>query len=144
MNIFNKLRNDIIYATEQIIDDQEVLNAASIEIPKDKLNGDLSCNIAMIVASKQNVNPKDVANKIVKELLSHHAYIASIEVAGPGFINFTIRADYWHNSIKEILSDDKDFFKIDIGKNLKVNIEYVSANPTGPMHIGHARVRSLW
>ena len=138
MNVFNKLRNDVISATKQIIEDKDVLDAASIEIPKDKLNGDLSCNIAMIIASKQNVNPKEVANKI-KELLSHHAYIASIEVAGPGFINFTIRADYWHNSIKEILSDDKDFFKIDIGKGLKVNIEYVSANPTGPMHIGHAR-----
>lgn len=138
MNIFNKLRNDIISATRQIIEDKEILDAASIEIPKDKLNGDLSCSIAMIIASKQNVNPKEVANKI-KELLSHHSYIASIEVAGPGFINFTIRADYWHNSIKEILSDDRDFFKIDVGKNLKVNIEYVSANPTGPMHIGHAR-----
>jgi arginyl-tRNA synthetase len=138
MNIFNKLRHDVISATKQIIEDKDVLDAASIEIPKDKLNGDLSCNIAMIIASKQNVNPKEVANKI-KELLSHHAYIASIEVAGPGFINFTIRADYWHNSIKEILSDDQNFFKIDIGKGLKVNIEYVSANPTGPMHIGHAR-----
>lgn len=138
MNIYNQLRNDIISATSQITEDEGILNATTIEIPKDKLNGDLSTSIAMIIASKQNINPKEIANKI-KELLSHHNYIASMEVAGPGFINFTIRADCWHNSIKQILSDEKDFFRIEVGNSQKVNIEYVSANPTGPMHIGHAR-----
>ncbi|WP_425363397.1 arginine--tRNA ligase [Candidatus Tisiphia endosymbiont of Hybos culiciformis] len=138
MNIFNKLRNDIISAGRQICDNDDVLQLAVIEIPKDKFNGDLSSNIAMIIAAKQNVKPKDLAIRF-KEILTPLPYIASIEVAGPGFINFTIKADMWHNSINDILLDREDFFKINFGNNQKVNIEYVSANPTGPLHIGHAR-----
>ncbi|WP_375358749.1 arginine--tRNA ligase [Candidatus Tisiphia endosymbiont of Neophilaenus lineatus] len=138
MNIFNKLREDIISAARQICDNEDVLKLAAIEIPKDNLNGDLSSNIAMIIAAKQNIKPKELAIRF-KELLTPLPYIASIEVAGPGFINFTIKADMWHNSINDILLDKEDFFKINFGNNQKVNIEYVSANPTGPMHIGHAR-----
>lgn len=138
MNIFNKLRNDIISAGRKICDNDYVLQLAAVEIPKDKFNGDLSSNIAMIIAAKQNINPKELAIKF-KEILTPLPYIASIEVAGPGFINFTIKADMWHNSINDILLDKEEFFKVNFGNNQKVNIEYVSANPTGPMHIGHAR-----
>ncbi|HJD57391.1 MAG TPA: arginine--tRNA ligase [Rickettsia endosymbiont of Sericostoma sp.] len=138
MNIFNKLRNDIISAGRKICDNDDVLQLAAVEIPKDKFNGDLSSNIAMIIAAKQNINPKELAIKF-KEILTPLPYIASIEVAGPGFINFTIKADMWHNSINDILLDKEEFFKVNFGNNQKVNIEYVSANPTGPMHIGHAR-----
>lgn len=138
MNIFNKLRNDVIIAGKKICDDDKILQATNIEIPKDTLNGDLATNIAMVIASKQNINPREIAIKF-KELLSPLPYIASIEVAGPGFINFTLKAEEWHNSIKDILLDKDEFFKVDVGNNQKINIEYVSANPTGPMHIGHAR-----
>lgn len=138
MNIFNKLRNDIIIAGQKICDDDQILQTANIEIPKDTLNGDLATNIAMIIAAKQNINPKEIAIKF-KELLSPLPYIAAIEVAGPGFLNFTLRAIEWHNSIKDILLDKEEFFNINVGRNQKINIEYVSANPTGPMHIGHAR-----
>lgn len=138
MNIFNELQNDIISVVKQLCDDEKILQAISVEIPKDNLNGDLSSNIAMIIASRQNVKPKEIALKL-KELLSALPYIASIEVAGPGFINFTIKADMWHNAINDILLDKPSFFKINVGNNKKVNIEYVSANPTGPMHVGHGR-----
>jgi len=138
MSIFNKLRDDIIIAAGQIYNDEKLLKSATVEIPKDNLNGDLSSNIAMIIASKQNNNPKEVAIKL-REILAPLPYIASIEVACPGFINFTIKADAWHDCIKDILLDKEDFFKINIGNQQRVNIEYVSANPTGPMHIGHAR-----
>lgn len=138
MNIFNKLRNDIIIAGQQICNNDEILQLATIEMPKDNLNGDLASNIAMIIASKQGGKPRELAIKF-KEILAPLSYIASIEVAGPGFINFTLTADCWHNSIKDILLDNEDFFKINVGNNQKVNIEYVSANPTGPLHIGHAR-----
>ncbi len=104
MNIFNKLRNDIISAGRKICNNDDVLQLAAVEIPKDKFNGDLSSNIAMIVAAKQNVKPKDLAIRF-KEILTSLPYIASIEVAGPGFINFTIKADMWHNSINDILLD---------------------------------------
>ena len=92
----------------------------------------------MIIASKEGGNPREIALKF-KELLSDIPYIAHIEVAGPGFINFTIKADKWHSCIRSILSDDPDFWEVSVGDGEKVNIEYVSANPTGPMHIGHAR-----
>jgi len=92
----------------------------------------------MIIASKEGGNPREIALKF-KELLSEIPYIAHIEVAGPGFINFTIKADKWHSCIRSILNNDADFWEMNVGKGEKVNIEYVSANPTGPMHIGHAR-----
>jgi arginyl-tRNA synthetase len=137
MNIFNRLRDDIIAAGKHIEPDMETLSLANIEIPKDLLNGDLSTNIAMIIAAKKAVNPREIAIKF-KELLSSVPYIANIEIAAAGFINFTIKADSWQDCIREILLSE-DFGKINIGKGEKVNIEYVSANPTGPMHIGHAR-----
>ncbi|ABE05383.1 arginine--tRNA ligase [Rickettsia bellii] len=138
MNIFNKLKHDIITASTQLYNNSEIANHASIETPKDSFNGDLSSNIAMIIAAKKNVPPREVALKF-KEILNELPYIASIEIAGPGFINFTIKADSWHTAIKDILQNESKFFEIDVDKNKNINIEYVSANPTGPMHIGHAR-----
>jgi arginyl-tRNA synthetase len=91
-----------------------------------------------LIAAKNGGNPREIAIKF-KESLNNIPYIAHIEVAGPGFINFTIKAEKWYESIKSIINDDKEFWCSDIGKGEKVNIEYVSANPTGPMHIGHAR-----
>ncbi|HJD65068.1 MAG TPA: arginine--tRNA ligase [Rickettsia endosymbiont of Diachasma alloeum] len=138
MNIFNKLKHDIITASTQLYNNSEIANNASIETPKDSFNGDLSSNIAMIIAAKENIPPREVALKF-KEILNKLPYIASIEIAGPGFINFTIKADSWHTAIEDILQNESKFFEIDIDKNKNINIEYVSANPTGPMHIGHAR-----
>ncbi|AFC71877.1 arginine--tRNA ligase [Rickettsia rhipicephali] len=138
MNIFNQLKQDIIVASRQLYNNQEIANTATIETPKDSFNGDLSSNIAMIIAAKESISPREVALKF-KEVLITLPYIASIEIAGPGFINFTIKADSWQASIKDILQHEEKFFEIDIDKNRNINIEYVSANPTGPMHIGHAR-----
>lgn len=138
MNIFNQLKQDIIVASRQLYNNQEIANTATIETPKDSFNGDLSSNIAMIIAAKESISPREVALKF-KEVLITLPYIASIEIAGPGFINFTIKADSWQASIKDILQHEEKFFEIDIDKSRNINIEYVSANPTGPMHIGHAR-----
>ncbi|HJD60081.1 MAG TPA: arginine--tRNA ligase [Rickettsia endosymbiont of Omalisus fontisbellaquei] len=138
MNIFNQLKQDIIAASQQLYNNQEIAKNATIETPKDNFNGDLSSNIAMIIAAKENTSPREVALKF-KEVLITLPYIASIEIAGPGFINFTIKAESWQIAIKNILQHEEKFFEIDIDKNKNINIEYVSANPTGPMHIGHAR-----
>lgn len=138
MNIFNQLKQDIIAASQQLYNNQEIAKNATIETPKDNFNGDLSSNIAMIIAAKENTSPREVALKF-KEILITLPYIASIEIAGPGFINFTIKAESWQIAIKNILQHEEKFFEIDIDKNKNINIEYVSANPTGPMHIGHAR-----
>ncbi len=138
MNIFNRLKQDIIEIATQLNVDPTILELVNIEIPKDTLNGDVSTNIAMIIASREKRNPKEVALNF-KEQLSQLPYIATIEVAGHGFINFILKPEIWHNSISEILHNEKKFFDVNIGNQQKVNIEYVSANPTGPMHIGHAR-----
>ncbi|ABV75703.1 arginine--tRNA ligase [Rickettsia rickettsii] len=138
MNIFNQLKQDIIVASKQLYNNQAIANTATIDIPKDSFNGDLSSNVAMIIAAKESIAPREVALKF-KEVLITLPYIASIEIAGPGFINFTIKADSWQASIKDILQHEEKFFEIDIDKSRNINIEYVSANPTGPMHIGHAR-----
>ncbi|WP_218460703.1 arginine--tRNA ligase [Rickettsia sp. TH2014] len=138
MNIFNQLKQDIIAASRQLYNNQEIANNATIETPKDSFNGDLSSNIAMILAAKENISPREVALKF-KEILITLPYIASIEIAGPGFINFTIKAETWQIAVKDILQHEEKFFVIDIDKSRNINIEYVSANPTGPMHIGHAR-----
>ncbi|HJD57713.1 MAG TPA: arginine--tRNA ligase [Rickettsia endosymbiont of Ceroptres masudai] len=138
MNIFNQLKQDIIAASRQLYNNQEIANNATIETPKDSFNGDLSSNIAMIIAAKENISPREVALKF-KEILITLPYITSIEIAGPGFINFTIKTETWQIAIKDILQHEEKFFEIDIDKSKNINIEYVSANPTGPMHIGHAR-----
>lgn len=135
-NIFIDLKSRIIRIAEKFYD-SNLANLANIEIPKDPDNGDLSTNISMIIASKQKESSKEIAIKLKQEL-QNIDYISHIEVAG-GFINFTIKASKWHEALKDILDNKKDFFEPNIGKGQKVNIEYVSANPTGPLHIGHAR-----
>jgi arginyl-tRNA synthetase len=138
MNIFKELRNDLQEICFGICPDHNIWDLATLETPKDPLNGDISTNIAMLIAAKNGGNPREIAISF-KELLNNIPYVAHIEVAGPGFINFTIKAEKWHGCVKSILNDDKDFWEVNVGKGEKVNIEYVSANPTGPMHIGHAR-----
>lgn len=138
MNIFKEIGSDLKRIGSEICKDESIWSQSTIEAPKDPLNGDISTNIAMIIASKEGGNPREIALKF-KDLLSDIPYIAHIEVAGPGFINFTIKAEKWHSCIQSILNDDIDFWEINVGKGERVNIEYVSANPTGPMHIGHAR-----
>lgn len=138
MNIFKDLWADLKNIGYELCTDDDIWDQANLEIPKDPLNGDISTNLAMIIAAKNGSNPREVSLKF-KERLAEIPYIAHIEVAGPGFINFTIKAEKWHDCIKSILNDDKGFWEVDVGMGEKVNVEYVSANPTGPMHIGHAR-----
>ena len=92
MNIFREIGKDLKRIGLQICSDETIWSQSTIEAPKDPLNGDISTNIAMIIASKEGGNPREIALKF-KDLLSDIPYIAHIEVAGPGFINFTIKAD---------------------------------------------------
>jgi arginyl-tRNA synthetase len=120
MNIFKELRSDLERCCFQICTDSEIWSHATLESPKDQLNGDISTNIAMLIAAKNGGNPREIAIKF-KESLNNIPYIAHIEVAGPGFINFTIKAEKWYESIKSIINDDKEFWCSDIGKGEKVN-----------------------
>jgi len=109
-----------------------------ISVPKDVKFGDFSCNIAMILASRRKVKPRDIAEKLSKHIKKNDLF-SSVSVAGPGFINMTINPVRWVERIREILDADESFGSVDTGESKKVLIEFVSANPTGPLHIGHGR-----
>lgn len=137
MNIYNTLKNDLVKIVQDLYKINDVSNVV-LESPKDPLNGDLSTNAAMVLANKTQKPPREIAMEL-KEALSDKSYIAHIEIAGPGFINFTIQSSVWQQNLLSIFEEGYKYGFNNIGKGLKVNVEYVSANPTGPMHIGHAR-----
>ena len=109
-----------------------------IEIPNDKKNGDFSTNVAMELTKVLRKNPRDIANNIVTNIEKNNI-IDRIEIAGPGFINFYLKKSYLLSGINEIVDLGDDYGKSTIGNHKKINIEYVSANPTGILHVGTAR-----
>lgn len=138
MNIFKVLIQDLKKYGKEICDDDSIWQKAKLEIPKDNIKADIATNIAMIIAAHTKSNPREVATQF-KTHWTKIDYIDNIEIAGPGFINFIINQSKWYQALEAILADKQNFYHVDVGGGLKVNIEYVSANPTGPMHVGHAR-----
>ena len=114
-------------------------DSISVSIPANKDFGDYATNIAMVAAKKAKKPPREVAAIIRKALESHPDMIERVEVAGPGFINLFIRPGQWTGLLKEISALRQDFGKSGFGGGKKVQVEFVSANPTGPLHIGHGR-----
>ena len=108
-----------------------------IDIPKNKNNGDYSSNIAMQLTKILKTNPKEIASKIAEKIKNDK--IIKIEIAGPGFLNFFVEKDYLFTNINTVLEKKDLYGQSNYGNGTKVNIEYVSANPTGFLHIGHAR-----
>ena len=133
MSIKNKLQCIIKKSLPVDMD----VNKIVIEIPKDKKNGDYSTNVAFLLTKELKSSPINIANDIIKNISDD--MIDRIEVANPGFINFYINKDYLLNNINVINDMGKNYGKSDFGKLEKINIEYVSANPTGTLHIGHGR-----
>jgi arginyl-tRNA synthetase len=109
-----------------------------IEAPKHDAQGDFSTNFAMVSAGLQRMAPKKIAQVIVSNM-EPFDYIEKIEVAGPGFINFFLSNAAWHPVVEQILDQDKRFGASQMGNGQKVQVEFVSANPTGPLHVGHGR-----
>ena len=114
------------------------LSRVSIEPPRDTSHGDIATNAAMVLAKQANKKPKDLALLLVIELEKFKG-IESAEVAGPGFINFRFTDTFWHQSLGRIVAAKENYGRYNIGKGRKINVEFVSANPTGPLHVGHAR-----
>jgi len=112
-------------------------NKIIIETPKNESNGDYSTNIALMLTKILHDNPINIANKITDSISKD--ILEKVEIAPPGFINFTIKKDKLLNVINKVLTEGKNYGKNNAGANKKVNIEYVSANPTGTLHIGHGR-----
>ncbi len=109
-----------------------------IERTKDKSHGDFACNIAMMLARSAKMNPRQIASSIVAEIDAPDL-IEKIEIAGPGFINFTLRPGLTQQVIKDVLKQGETFGQSSQGQGKKVQVEFVSANPTGPLHVGHGR-----
>ena len=117
---------------------EELVARSVVEPPRDPGHGDMSSNAAMVVAKPLGRNPRDVAAALA-EHFGNDPDVASVEVAGPGFLNFRLDLPAWHAVLKSVDVEGTDYGRSDIGKGEKVNVEYVSANPTGPMHVGHTR-----
>jgi arginyl-tRNA synthetase len=131
-------------ALQQLVADGLIETKPSLQITrtKDATHGDFTCNVAMMLAKQAGKPPRDVAQAIIDALAkldSSNDYIDRIEIAGPGFINFFLAQASTLNIIKDILSAGDSFGKSNAANNEKVQIEFVSANPTGPLHVGHGR-----
>lgn len=110
----------------------------TVEPPKDPKHGDFSTNAAMVLSKFFKEKPSDLALKI-KEILETHPAIEKVEIAGPGFVNATLKMSFWHKQLHTILKEKEAYGNSNQGDGETVNIEYVSVNPTGPMHAGHGR-----
>jgi arginyl-tRNA synthetase len=110
-----------------------------VDLPREDSHGDYASNIAMILASSQRENPRKIAGLIIDNIEDDNNMVEKIEIAGPGFINFFIQKKMWATLLKEVEKQGSNYGRSDLGKGKKVQVEFVSANPTGPLHIGHAR-----
>jgi arginyl-tRNA synthetase len=113
------------------------LSRVVVEPPRDSSHGDMAANVAMVIAKEAAANPRDLAQLFAKNL--PNVQIKSGSVAGPGFINLTLKPKVWADVLRTILKEGSAYGQSAIGAGEKVNVEYVSANPTGPMHVGHCR-----
>ena len=140
MDVFALFASRVANALKVLYPDvgADLLARIVVEPPRDAAHGDLSTNAAMVVAKPLGKNPREVATALV-EHFKHDADVTSVEVAGPGFINFRLADAVWHQVLRSIAAQGADYGRSNLGGGEAVNIEYVSANPTGPMHVGHTR-----
>lgn len=143
MNLFAELRTAVIAALDALVA-EGVLPAGldyanvAVEPPRDAAHGDMATNAAMVLAKPAGANPRAIAEALAAKL-GADPRITAAEVAGPGFLNLRLAPESWDRVIVAALAAGADFGRSTLGQGLKVNVEYVSANPTGPMHVGHTR-----
>ncbi|TPI31452.1 arginine--tRNA ligase [Mesorhizobium sp. B3-1-6] len=143
MNIFADFNARIVKAVEALdLKDKEGaaldLSRVAVEPPRDASHGDLATNAAMVLAKPTGQNPRALAERLA-EALRADADVASAEIAGPGFVNLRLKDAFWHAHLTTLLGEGRNYGRSTIGGGRKANVEYVSANPTGPMHVGHCR-----
>jgi arginyl-tRNA synthetase len=114
------------------------LSRIVVEPPRDASHGDMATNAAMVLAKDAKAKPRDLADQIATRLRAD-VLIEKVDIAGPGFINLTLKPQVWADSLRTVLREGDGYGRSAIGAGEKVNVEYVSANPTGPMHVGHCR-----
>ena len=143
MNLFNDIRALVIETLETMTKAGDLPHGlcfanVTVEPPRDPLHGDMATNAAMVLAKPAKKKSRDIANKLLRRLNSDDR-IMTVEIAGPGFLNLRIVPHIWQSLIKEVLSLGQDYGKSGMGAGQKVSVEFVSANPTGPLHVGHTR-----
>ncbi|MDV4157034.1 arginine--tRNA ligase [Rhizobium brockwellii] len=143
MNLFTDFEARIKTALEQIDLVREKrseldFGRITVEPPRDASHGDVATNAAMVLAKVLGTNPRALADVIIAKL-KEDADVADVSVAGPGFINIRLAVGYWQRLLASMIGAGTDYGRSSLGKGKKVNVEYVSANPTGPMHVGHCR-----
>lgn len=143
MNLFtdfdSRIKN-VLEGLEIVREKRDELDFArvSVEPPRDASHGDVATNAAMVLAKPLGLNPRALADLIVAEL-KNDPEVADVSVAGPGFINVRLSVAYWQKLLAAVVTAGTDYGRGSLGVGRKVNVEYVSANPTGPMHVGHCR-----
>ncbi len=142
MNLFSDIRGLVVASIQSLVAKGALpeglpLDAVVVEPPRDPAHGDMATNAAMVLSRPAGRPPREIAPQLA-EALAADPRIASAEVAGPGFINLRLASEVCQEIVRSVLTDP-DYGRSDIGAGLKVNVEFVSANPTGPMHVGHAR-----
>lgn len=143
MNVFVHFRSVIDGLLDELADkgdlpaDLDTKNIA-VEPPRDASHGDIATNVALVLSKQARRKPRDIAD-LLAPLLSNLNEVEAVDVAGPGFINLRLAAGFWQGQVKTILEAGADYGTSQMGAGAKVNVEYVSANPTGPMHVGHVR-----
>jgi arginyl-tRNA synthetase len=121
-----------------ILPDGLDISNVTCEPPRDNTHGDVSTNAAMVLCKQAGIKPRDLA-LILEPELKKIDHVVSVEIAGPGFINLRLSQDFWHARLKDVLMAGTNWGDSDMGSGQNINVEYVSANPTGPMHVGHGR-----
>ncbi|SDC11161.1 MULTISPECIES: arginine--tRNA ligase [unclassified Candidatus Frackibacter] len=145
-NLVTQAKGKLATTIENAIDDAiameeldlETVPEIMLEVPREEEHGDYATNVAMVLAGQAKMAPRDIAQIIVNNL-KEADLIDKVEVAGPGFINFHLNNNWLYQTIELALNEGEDYGKSDFGQGKKVQIEFVSANPTGPLHVGHSR-----
>ncbi len=143
MNLFRAFQDDVIAIVEKLVKAGSLPKALdtsriTVEPPRDASHGDISTNAAMVLAKPAGMKPRDIAEMIAPKIAALKG-VASVDVAGPGFINASLTNAFWQSRLVDVLKAGTAYGASDIGGGEKINVEYVSANPTGPLHVAHAR-----
>ncbi len=143
MNIYRELLELVNSEIEKLSEAGELpggldMTGVSVEPPRDPAHGDLATNAAMVLAKRAGKPPREIAAMLAKRLATRDG-VAEVDVAGPGFINMRLDAAFWHTALARITASGTRYGAFDMGRGKSINVEFVSANPTGPLHVGHAR-----
>jgi arginyl-tRNA synthetase len=143
MDLFAFFRQEVLAAVADLGKAGDVppnidTSAIAVEPPRDPRHGDVATNAALVLAKATGLDPRQLAEPIAARL-RRHPDIATVSIAGPGFINLTLKTAFWRERLRDVLAAGPAYGDSNVGQGVAVNVEYVSANPTGPLHVGHGR-----